>query len=273
MTEHCYFAADADPADERHRHSLMEAAQDRVTARYLTELGVKAGWRCLEVGAGSGSVARWLADHVGESGRVLATDLDLQFLDGLEHPNLEARVHDILTDPLDAASYDLVHARAVLLHLARPEQGLARMVEALRPGGRLLIEEPDMGTIAAVDAEHPCAAAFDRAIRRSADFVRSTGMFDSYLGRSVPDHLTAAGLEDVGNEAVTEVVRGGEPWALYVMEGQHRLDPLLLDREIVTTEEIAARDAACTDPTFSFLRGLIVAAWGTKPANAQAATT
>src|SRR6516165_794924 len=61
---------------------------------------VQPGWRCLEVGAGRGSMAAWLADRVGPTGRVVATDVDLTYLSRLEAANLEVRRHDILEDPL-----------------------------------------------------------------------------------------------------------------------------------------------------------------------------
>ena len=86
MAEQRYFAADADSSDERRRHSLMEEAQDPLTRRYLGDRGLQAGWRCLEVGAGGGSIARWLAERVGPSGHVVATDLDVQFVAPVSMP-------------------------------------------------------------------------------------------------------------------------------------------------------------------------------------------
>ena len=62
---------------------------------------VQPGWRCLEIGAGRGSMAVWVAGQVGERGQVVATDIDVTYLKRLEVPNLEVRRHDILEDPLD----------------------------------------------------------------------------------------------------------------------------------------------------------------------------
>jgi len=59
---------------------------------------VAAGWRCLEVGAGGGSIAEWLCDRVGPDGRVVATDLDTRWVAKLSQPYLEVRVHDLLED-------------------------------------------------------------------------------------------------------------------------------------------------------------------------------
>ena len=78
---------------------------------------VRPGWRCLEVGAGRGSMAVWLAEQVGENGLVVATDIDVTYLQRLHLPNLVVREHNILADPLDAlgpGSFDIVSSRFVL---------------------------------------------------------------------------------------------------------------------------------------------------------------
>jgi SAM-dependent methyltransferase len=99
----------------------------------------------LEVGFGGGSVARWLAGRVGPAGRVVATDLAVEHLAGTDLPNLEVRRHDLLADPLEDGAYDLVHARALVEHLADPAAGLDRLLRAVRPGGALVVEDVDFG--------------------------------------------------------------------------------------------------------------------------------
>src|SRR6516162_8054037 len=125
-------------AAEDDRLSLLEQIFDPLSRRRRREL-VQPGWRCLEVGAGRGSMAVWLAKQVGEKGHVVATDIDLTYLKRLNVPNLEVRQHNILEDPLDAlgpGSFDLVCSRLMLFWLAgRQEAAIRRMVECLRPGG------------------------------------------------------------------------------------------------------------------------------------------
>src|SRR5947209_1620322 len=62
--------------DERRRLAALEAGWDGVTAANLEAIGVSRGWRCAEIGAGGGSIARWLANRVGMDGKIVATDLD-----------------------------------------------------------------------------------------------------------------------------------------------------------------------------------------------------
>jgi len=104
---------------------LLEETRDPGTIHLLESLGVASGWRCLEVGGGGGSIASWLCQRVGPEGRVVATDLDTRFLNALDFPNLEVRQQNIVSDAVEAASFDLVHARSVLMHL--PERQRARL--------------------------------------------------------------------------------------------------------------------------------------------------
>ena len=118
---------------ERERLAAIEAAADPLTIECLEKLDVAAGWHCLEVGAGAGSMASWLCGRVGPDGKVVATDLQTKFLETIEAPNLEVRRHDITADELEQGAFDLVSARKVLEHLADPSAALRRMAGALRP--------------------------------------------------------------------------------------------------------------------------------------------
>jgi ubiquinone/menaquinone biosynthesis C-methylase UbiE len=68
---------------ERERLALLERYHDPLTSRQLDAIGVGQGWRCLDVGAGGGSVTRLLAERIGDTGSVLATDLDPRLLEPL----------------------------------------------------------------------------------------------------------------------------------------------------------------------------------------------
>jgi precorrin-6B methylase 2 len=84
LKSNCYFATASPDAFERERLALLTQVADPITIRRLTDLRVGRGWSCLDVGAGDGSVAHWLAGRVGPIGRVVATDLNLRFLEGHE---------------------------------------------------------------------------------------------------------------------------------------------------------------------------------------------
>jgi ubiquinone/menaquinone biosynthesis C-methylase UbiE len=126
------------------RVAALSQLFDSGTIHHLEERGVAAGWHCLEVGGGGGSMAAWLSERVGPNGRVTVTDINTRFLESLQRPNLEVRRHNIVTDPLPEATFDLVHARLVLMHLPERDAVLARLIKALKPGGWLLDEEFDV---------------------------------------------------------------------------------------------------------------------------------
>ena len=189
------------PLDNAHgkadtRMDLLARLFDAPTQRALERVGVTAGWQCLEVGGGGGSVARWLAARVGASGRVLCTDINTRIIESHRGgpPNLEVRVHDIANDPLPAANFDLVHARLVLIHVIERERALERMVEALTPGGWLVIEDFDTASIqpdASVNRyETPLPTS--EAVR--AYLTRNQ---DGYFGRRLHGRFRELGLQDV----------------------------------------------------------------------------
>ena len=123
------------------RFSGLEATFDPATIGYLTGVGVTAGWACWEIGAGGGSIASWLAEQVGPTGSVLATDIDPRFIPASELAHLEVVRHDVTADAIPAARYHLIHARLVLSHLPQRGDVMVRLVQALRPGGWLVIED------------------------------------------------------------------------------------------------------------------------------------
>src|SRR5215510_11104044 len=116
MGEQQYILSHTTDTFERERLSLLEQTEDPLSQRWLAALGIQPGWHCLEVGAGHGSIVRWLAEQVGSQGRVVATDLNPRFLTEIELANVEVRQHDIRTDPLEPGRYDLAHCRLVLTH-------------------------------------------------------------------------------------------------------------------------------------------------------------
>jgi hypothetical protein len=82
-------------ANAHRRLTLIEETYDEVTTGHLTRLGVGPGWRCPELGAGAGSIARWLADRVDDAGTVTAVDLEPRFLEAHPRPNMAICGSDI----------------------------------------------------------------------------------------------------------------------------------------------------------------------------------
>jgi SAM-dependent methyltransferase len=267
MNDNRYLAKDSPDAFERERLALLTKFADPITTRRLTDLGVGPGWRCLDVGAGDGSVVRWLAGRVGPEGRVVATDLNPRFLGGLGLPNLEVRRHNILEDDLEAAHYDLVHCRTVLMHLPDPIRALRRLVSAVRPGGYLLVEEADgFASFGAVDSGHPRATGFDRRTRVLWANLKARGTMDLDFGRRLPSLFDGLGIRDLGHEGVTLIGRGGDPMARFNQMNGELLRERFVASGVLTEADFDELNQAYEDRSFWFVGFTLYGAWGRRPA-------
>jgi len=252
---------------ERDRLGALESLFEHSSRRLLTGLGLGAGMRCLEVGCGAGGTAGWMADQVGDTGHVLATDLDTRFLDGHGRANLDVRTHDIATDELADEAFDLVHARAVLEHIPDRDDVLRRLASALRPGGRLLIEDVDFGGPTAAALAHyvsPAAgvAAVERIFLAVATVFAAVGA-DAAYGRRLPKALVDAGLVDVSAEVHAPVVAGGtENWSRGTVE---QLADRLVGTGLTSPADIEWFLGATAQPSTHYLLPLMVSAWGRRP--------
>ena len=259
-----YFGASQSATSERRRLELLEARYDPLTFRRLDALGPALDWSCLEVGAGAGSVARFLAERVGRGGRVIATDLDPRFLARADRlpGNVEVRRHDILTDPLEEAAFDLVHCRALLCHLDEPVVALTRMVSALRPGGWLLVEDADYITLEAACPDHPLTSTWNRTAEKIRQAVSIVGVVDAHMGRRLPDLLAKLGLDRRGHEGTVRIHRGASPAAEFLQHSLNAGRERLESAAVLDDRELDAMLAALGDPSFSFVDSISYAAWG-----------
>ncbi len=192
------------------RFSVLESRYDPGSRKALEAVGVRPGWRCLEVGGGGGSLGDWLGEKVGPGGEVTVTDIEPKWAADHQHPqNVRLLVHDITRDPLPGSTYDLVHARLVLIHLPERRAVLERLVRALKPGGWLVLEEFDcrwMPVFAAPDEES--AALFGRVHGALLELLEKAGA-DPLWGRRVVGTMMRAGLEEVTATTYAETWRGG----------------------------------------------------------------
>ncbi len=248
--------------EELARLHLLQERYDARTFRRLTALGSLAGAVCLEVGAGAGSVARWLAARTGPSGLVVATDADPRFLAGTAAAGVEVRRHDVLADRLEPARYDLVHCRALLCHLPDPARAVGVMAAAVRPGGWLLVEDADYCSLVAADPAHPRAPRFDAAVGKLLAFIAAGRAFDPFFGRRLPSLVASAGLADAGHEAIACHRQGGGSAAEVLARSLERTRDRTLRHGAVGPGEFAAVLSALRDPSFDFVDALSVAAWG-----------
>jgi SAM-dependent methyltransferase len=192
-----YVLDNADAIASR-RMDALSRLYDPGTQRALLCAGIAAGWHCLEVGGGGGSIARWMADRVGAQGSVLCTDIDPRHIGPSGVPNLHVVRHDAVVDELPGGTFDLAHARLVLLHIPERAAVLEKMVAALKPGGWLVIEDFDATAI----LPDPGANERERRIE-TAEAFRAYMMrigVDGRFGRSLYGRFKGLGLSNVSME-------------------------------------------------------------------------
>lgn len=223
-------------------HSAMAELLDQNTIRRLIRLGDVGAWaaaRCLEVGAGAGSIARWLAGLVDVFGHVVATDLDPSRIP--THSRLTTIRHDLRSgDPVPGGPFDLIHARLVLAHLPEREAILTRLVDQLAPGGTILIEDwAPLRTYDEVIVMAPSPAAAELYARYQhavGTQVFDTAGTDRTWARRIHPLMLDAGLTEVRTEVHAEYWTGGTAGCRFVKavlnQVRPRLHPYLSDTEL-----------------------------------------
>jgi SAM-dependent methyltransferase len=231
-------------ADERRRIAGMEALWDPGSRTLLDELGVGDGWKCLEVGAGGGSLVVWMAER-GAS--VTAVDIDTRFIESLASDAIDVRRVDIRVDELPQAEFDLVHARLVLEHLTDRTQILRRLAGTLRPGGWIVIEDYDWTNFAFADDDPSMTKVADAILT----FMQQAG-FDRDYGRRVVDEIAAAGFTDVRGEGRLRVIDSSSPGFDFFKLSFESLRGALVDAGMISKEEADAASARLGENTRMF---------------------
>jgi SAM-dependent methyltransferase len=244
------------------RLRALQEAVDPATFRRIKALKIASGWNCWEVGAGGGSVAFWLSKEVGDKGKVLATDINLDLMRGLRRsPNVTLLKHDIDKDETPAGSFDLIHTRVVLMHggINRAEV-VRKLISALKPGGWLMLEEHDKYGTFTLMSEN---LAFAKALYMLTKAVESNGGSLSWA-RTLPTLLQDARLMDVGAEIEAPFFRGGEPYARFWGHSFQELRDQIVNQGM-ESEEVDLAVSQANDSKLWLSCHAMIAAWGRKP--------
>ena len=255
------------------RMAALSALHDPTTFRALERCGIAAGWRCLEVGGGNGSVARWMAERAGPSGHVLVTDIDPRFMTNgpdATPANMEVLRHDVVADGLPIDTFDLVHARLVLLWLPSRLEVLGRLIKSLKPGGWLVLEEYDTLLVAStmVTADRAAAASFERMATALRSLQVASGADPVKWARQLYRTLRDHGLSEVGMNGLVDVRRGGSIGASLQKANFSQVRKAAIDAGLITGEIYAEVMQNLDDPTFDYVAPTMMTAWGRKPASA-----
>jgi ubiquinone/menaquinone biosynthesis C-methylase UbiE len=193
------------------RLRLLNRVKWPTTEPLLRAAGLRAGMSCLDVGCGGGDVTLKMAAIVGAEGNVVGVDRDRAIL-RLAGQEAERRGLSVTFRRLDAeelteqSAYDLVFARYLLSHLPRPQRAVEAMVRALRPGGRLVLEDVFFpGHVC-----YPANAAFARYLELYQDVARAKEGGDAAIGPRLLGLALEAGLVEARVGLVVPTFRDGE---------------------------------------------------------------
>lgn len=250
----------------RERLSYLERIEDPASITHLETIGVSRGWSCLEVGAGGGSLTRWLCDRVGSEGHVLATDIDIRWLLGLDFSNLDIVKHDITKESLDDNAFDFVHARNLLIHLPQRRNVFAKLVDAVRRGGWILVEESDFITNGVgVDVDRDSRNLYENTLRIVQEYLEEERGVHHRCGAFLYGWLQQHGFEELAGEGRANICHGGSKAAQYYKLTWEQLKEPVLARGLLRKQGYDEFLSLFDDPSFSWSGPLRVSVRGRRP--------
>jgi ubiquinone/menaquinone biosynthesis C-methylase UbiE len=257
----------------RLQRQAEELAADSATL--LDGVGLRPGQSAIDLGCGPRGIIDMLADRVAPGGRIVGLDSDpvhvamaAEFVARRRLSGVKVITGDARNTGLPSESFDLVHARTLLVNLPEPDKAAAEMIRLTRPGGWVVSIEPD--------TEHglcyPTHPAFDRLCDIFTAAFRRSGA-DPWIGRRVPELFRHAGLAEVEVEARVQMYPLGNSRRTIRLDLVQSMRPQVLEMGMATGEELDELDAAArahlNDPDTVVMSGLLFLTRGHKPDRAQ----
>jgi ubiquinone/menaquinone biosynthesis C-methylase UbiE len=258
--------------EEYERLRAQARVWEAATSRLFDAIDLGPGASCLDAGCGPGETMRLLAERVGPAGSVLGIDVDgplgamaVEQLHAAGHNQCAFERHDATaTTPIPGAPFDLVYARLLLWHVPERVQVLARLWDAVAPGGHLVVQDYDIRSLAV----RPALDSVQEMVRVLIAAFTAAGC-DVHAGARLPELFAKAG---VGEPDGTDVAGRLDPLATggTIVERPFRsVLPTALAHGITTEADAAATlDAFARDTTHfpdrSLLWPLMIGAWKRK---------
>ena len=260
--EHSFTSVDEQPDPRFWVDVLDRVRAEPQYAAYKTRvaelLRPKRGGRYLEVGTGTGADALALAARYEVE--TVGVDVSQTMIDEARRRGLrDSRVARPETLPFAEDSFEGVWADRTLQHVQDPNAALAEMVRVAKPGGRIVVADPDYDT-QVVDTSDQALAR--RVLRFRADHLLRNGTLAHLMG----GRFVQAGLLDVEVEVATVVLRN--PAAFDNAMGLRSWAATAHERGMLDREEVVAWerefDAAVAEGRFLYSFSLFLTA-GMKP--------
>ncbi len=242
----------------------------------LDEVGVSSGGTALDLACGPIGVLQPLSARVGPTGRVVALDFDpVEVSAAREHvrrlglSNVTVVEGDAFHTQFESDSFDLVHSRFLLAPVGRARELLAEMVRVVRPGGVVVLEEPDSSAWSCT----PASPGFERLkVAIHECFRLGGGNLDT--GRELYGLLRQGGLTELRTRGVALTLQDAHPYMRSTIQFATSARRRILEHRLMTEGELerafADVERAIARPETLMISFLVIQAWGRKPVSAGA---
>ena len=242
-------------------------------ARWLLgQLDIQPGARAIDLGCGPRGILDLLSERVGPAGHVVGLEKSEQFVElarefvSTRHlGNVEVLQGDAKATGLPRGSFDVGHARLVLVNVPEPERVIAELVALVRPGGMVASHEADY----LPHICHPPSPAWNRLFEVYEAYSRANGI-DLFVGRKTYRMLRDAGIVDLQVKPVIHVYPHGHNrrtifWD-FIQNVRDRIVTQGLLGAAQLTDLMNALKAHLEDPGTLVVSHLFFQVWGRKPA-------
>jgi SAM-dependent methyltransferase len=234
-------------AAELERLRLQARVWEPQAELLFDQIGIQPGWSCVDLGCGAMGVLGPLSQRVGAHGRVVGVDTDAKqlaaahdFVRENKISNVDILEQDAYQTGLPRESFDLTHVRFVFAPVGRDDDLLGEMLRLTRPGGVVVIQEPDASSWNC----YPTQPAWERlkgAIL--AAFAQGGGDFNA--GQRTFHMLRRAGLDHVQIRAAVTALQDQHPYRRLPIQFATSLRKRILDARILSEDELDAAIGEC----------------------------
>jgi ubiquinone/menaquinone biosynthesis C-methylase UbiE len=259
--------------EERLRRQPGELAAD--SRHLLDQINIKPGDRAIDIGCGPQGIIDLLSERVGANGTVVGLErseptvrLARQFIAEHGLQNVEVLQGDARATGLPRGSFDVVHARLVLVNVPEPQRVVQEMLALARPGGVVASHEADWGAFLC----DPPSPSWDRLLEVFLAYSRKNGI-DLFVGRKTHGMFRAAGLMEIQVNPVIHVYPPGHNRRMILCDFLENVRDRVLAESLMAENEfdehLTELRHHLNDSARLVISHLFVQVWGRKPGTTE----
>lgn len=226
-------------AEGKKRLAVLSDVLRTHTQQLIEQDGPVTGKRFLDIGCGGGNLSMMVAGMVGVEGYVTGVDFDSEIIQLAQKEAHEKGITNVTFRALDAMAidydndFDIVYTRFLLSHLTDPAALIQKMIKALKPGGRLIVEDIDFSGHFC----YPASRDFDLYLQYFVTAARNNGQ-NPNIGLALYSMLKDTALHNVQFGLVQPAHHTGDgKWMGY--HTMCRIKDNVIKQGLATADEIA----------------------------------